>query len=49
MHGGWMCEKPQDYSAYMRARIEGGFFIPATWYIQALSQRGRRSRPSSSA
>ena len=40
MHGGWMCEKPQDYSAYMRARIEGGFFIPATWYIQALSQRG---------
>jgi aspartyl-tRNA(Asn)/glutamyl-tRNA(Gln) amidotransferase subunit A len=40
MHGGWMREKPQDYSAYMRARIEGGFFIPATWYIQALSQRG---------
>jgi hypothetical protein len=23
----------------MRASIEGGFFIPATWYIQALSQR----------
>ena len=40
MHGGWMREEPQDYSAYMRARIEGGFFIPATWYIQALSHRG---------
>ena len=29
----------EDYSGYMRASIEGGFFIPATWYIQALSQR----------
>lgn len=40
MHGAWMRDRPQDYSAYMRARIEGGFFIPATWYIQALSHRG---------
>jgi aspartyl-tRNA(Asn)/glutamyl-tRNA(Gln) amidotransferase subunit A len=40
MHGAWLRERRQDYSAYMRARIEGGFFIPATWYIQSLSQRG---------
>ncbi len=40
MHAAWMRERPQDYSAYMRARIDGGFFIPATWYIQALSHRG---------
>ena len=41
MHGGWMRERPGDYSAFMRARVEGGFFIPATWYIEALAHRGR--------
>ena len=41
MHGGWMRERPGDYSEFMRARIEGGFFIPATWYIEALAHRGR--------
>jgi aspartyl-tRNA(Asn)/glutamyl-tRNA(Gln) amidotransferase subunit A len=41
MHGAWMRARPHDYSPYMRARIEGGFFIPATWYIEALAHRGR--------
>lgn len=40
VHGAWLRERPEDYSDYMRARIEGGFVIPATWYAQALAQRG---------
>ena len=40
VHAAWLKERPQDYSDYMRARIEGGFAIPATWYAQALAQRG---------
>jgi aspartyl-tRNA(Asn)/glutamyl-tRNA(Gln) amidotransferase subunit A len=41
MHGEWFRHRPEDYSAYMRSRIEGGFFIPATFYIEALSRRGK--------
>ncbi len=40
VHGAWMRQRPQDYSDYMRSRIEGGFVIPATWYAQALAKRG---------
>ncbi|MGE0752410.1 MAG: amidase [Variibacter sp.] len=41
MHGAWMRERCKDYSNYMRGRIEGGFFVPATWYIDALRHRAR--------
>lgn len=39
MHGRWMRERPQDYSLYVRSRIEAGFHIPATSYIAALNLR----------
>jgi len=41
MHGRWMRECPQDYSFFMRSRIEAGFHIPATRYLEALALRGR--------
>lgn len=40
IHLPWLRERPQDYSDYMRARLEGGLVMPATWYVQALMQRG---------
>ena len=40
-HGRWLRERPQDYSEYFRARIEGGLHIPATRYIEALTMRGK--------
>lgn len=39
IHGTWMRERPQDYSLYVRARIEPGFHVPATAYIEALNLR----------
>jgi aspartyl-tRNA(Asn)/glutamyl-tRNA(Gln) amidotransferase subunit A len=39
IHGTWMRERPQDYSMYVRARIEPGFHIPATTYLEALNLR----------
>jgi aspartyl-tRNA(Asn)/glutamyl-tRNA(Gln) amidotransferase subunit A len=41
IHGTWMRERPQDYSMYVRARIEPGFHVPATTYLEALSLRAR--------
>lgn len=41
MHGEWFRADPARYSPYMRSRIEGGFFVPATFYIEALALRGR--------
>ena len=41
IHGKWLRERPQDYSDYLRARLEGGLHIPATRYIEALTLRGR--------
>ncbi len=38
-HGRWMRERPQDYSLYVRARLEPGFQIPATAYLEALNLR----------
>ena len=41
MHGRWMRERPQDYSLFLRSRIESGFHVPATRYLEALALRGR--------
>ena len=41
IHGTWMRERPQDYSLYVRSRIEPGFHIPATTYLEALNLRAR--------
>lgn len=41
MHGEWMRTRPQDYSLYVRSRIEAGFHIPATTYLHALNLRAR--------
>ena len=40
IHGKWLRERPQDYSEYLRARLESGLHIPATRYIEALTLRG---------
>jgi aspartyl-tRNA(Asn)/glutamyl-tRNA(Gln) amidotransferase subunit A len=40
IHGKWLRERPQDYSEYLRARLEGGLHIPAARYIEALTLRG---------
>jgi aspartyl-tRNA(Asn)/glutamyl-tRNA(Gln) amidotransferase subunit A len=38
-HRRWMRERPQDYSLYVRSRLEPGFQIPATAYLEALNLR----------
>lgn len=40
-HGTWMRERGPEYSDQVRNRLQAGFFIPATDYIQALKVRGR--------
>jgi aspartyl-tRNA(Asn)/glutamyl-tRNA(Gln) amidotransferase subunit A len=40
MHRQWLETRPQDYSNSVRFRIEGGLFLPATDYIDALRLRG---------
>lgn len=40
-HRQWLRERPQDYSKYLLARLEGGLHIPATRYIEALAMRGK--------
>jgi aspartyl-tRNA(Asn)/glutamyl-tRNA(Gln) amidotransferase subunit A len=39
MHRPWVQSRPQDYSNQVRWRLESGFFIPATQYIDALRLR----------
>ncbi len=39
IHRKWMRERPQDYSLYVRSRIEPGYHIPATAYLEALNLR----------
>ena len=39
MHARWMRERPQDYSLYVRSRVEAGYHIPATTYLEALNLR----------
>jgi aspartyl-tRNA(Asn)/glutamyl-tRNA(Gln) amidotransferase subunit A len=38
-HAGWMRERPGDYSSAVRARLETGFSIPATTYLEVLRLR----------
>lgn len=40
IHGKWMRERPNDYGEQVRARLEAGFAIPATAYLDALRMRG---------
>ncbi len=39
IHAKWMRERPQDYSLYVRSRVEAGYHIPAATYIEALNLR----------
>jgi aspartyl-tRNA(Asn)/glutamyl-tRNA(Gln) amidotransferase subunit A len=39
MHRPWLQSRPQDYSNQVRWRMEAGFLIPATQYIDALRLR----------
>lgn len=39
-HANWMRERAADYSDQVRKRLQAGFFISATDYIQALKLRG---------
>jgi aspartyl-tRNA(Asn)/glutamyl-tRNA(Gln) amidotransferase subunit A len=40
LHGNWLRERPQDYSAQVRARLETGLGVPAAAYIDSLRLRG---------
>ena len=39
IHRQWLRKRPQDYSPYTRARIEPGYQITATAYLEALNLR----------
>lgn len=39
MHREWIRTRPQDYATQVRVRIEAGFAIPATQYLDALRLR----------
>lgn len=41
LHGPWIRERANDYNLSTRSRIEAGFHIPATAYIEALNIRAR--------
>jgi aspartyl-tRNA(Asn)/glutamyl-tRNA(Gln) amidotransferase subunit A len=41
IHSRWMQIRPQDYSVVFRGRIEAGYFIPATRYLEAVMLRAR--------
>jgi aspartyl-tRNA(Asn)/glutamyl-tRNA(Gln) amidotransferase subunit A len=38
-HAQWMRERPGDYSSVVRARLEAGYAIPATTYLEVLRLR----------
>jgi aspartyl-tRNA(Asn)/glutamyl-tRNA(Gln) amidotransferase subunit A len=38
-HIGWMRERPRDYGSAVRARLESGYAIPATAYLEVLRLR----------
>jgi aspartyl-tRNA(Asn)/glutamyl-tRNA(Gln) amidotransferase subunit A len=40
-HSNWIRERSQDYSEQVRNRLQAGFFISATDYIQALKVRSQ--------
>ena len=40
IHAQWMRERAGDYGIHLSARLYGGYAIPATYYVEALSRRG---------
>jgi len=40
IHAEWMRERAGDYAIHLSGRLYGGYAIPATWYVEALSRRG---------
>jgi aspartyl-tRNA(Asn)/glutamyl-tRNA(Gln) amidotransferase subunit A len=40
IHAAWMREHPGDYAIHLSARLYGGYALPATCYLEALSRRG---------
>ncbi len=40
IHANWMREYPAEYAPHLSARIYGGYAMPATLYLEALSRRG---------
>ena len=41
LHADWIAHRPDDYGPQVRARIQPGLTIPATWYLRALQLRPR--------
>jgi aspartyl-tRNA(Asn)/glutamyl-tRNA(Gln) amidotransferase subunit A len=41
LHDEWIRNRPDDYSVSVRSRMEAGYYVPATRYIQALRLRPR--------
>lgn len=39
-HRKWLAERPQEYGAQVRARLENGLAVPAVTYLEALRWRG---------
>jgi aspartyl-tRNA(Asn)/glutamyl-tRNA(Gln) amidotransferase subunit A len=40
IHAQWMRERADDYGIHISGRMYGGYAIPATYYVEALSRRG---------
>lgn len=40
IHANWMREHPGDYAVHLSGRLYGGYAIPGTYYLEALSRRG---------
>jgi aspartyl-tRNA(Asn)/glutamyl-tRNA(Gln) amidotransferase subunit A len=40
IHAQWMRERAGEYGVHISGRMYGGYAIPATYYIEALSRRG---------
>jgi aspartyl-tRNA(Asn)/glutamyl-tRNA(Gln) amidotransferase subunit A len=40
IHAQWMRERAGDYGIHISGRMYGGYGIPATYYVEALSRRG---------
>ncbi|MER9934140.1 amidase [Mesorhizobium sp. M0088] len=39
-----LIERPLDFSAHVRSRLETGLYLPATRYVEALTMRGKLAR-----
>jgi aspartyl-tRNA(Asn)/glutamyl-tRNA(Gln) amidotransferase subunit A len=40
IHAQWMRERAGEYGIHISARMYGGYAVPATYYVEALSRRG---------